>query len=77
MQNAPGRPRRLSPEQEREIWERRKRGESINAIATALLTPSGIVHVAVARRGGVAPAPRTRAARALTLAVNRYRRAAG
>lgn len=63
-----GRPRRLSREQEREVWARRKRGESFNTIALALATPPGCVRVAVGRRGGIPPRPRTRAAHALSLA---------
>ena len=63
-----GRPRRWSREQEQEIWARRTRGESLNEIAAALTAPVESVRTAVARRGGIAPRPRTRAARALSLA---------
>ena len=63
-----GRPRRWSREQEQEIWARRQRGDSLQQIAAALAAPVASVRTAVARRGGVAPRPRTRAARALSAA---------
>lgn len=60
-----GRPRRFSREQERELWTRWRRGESLKAISAALAAPLPTVQTAVARRGGIAPPPRTRAARTL------------
>lgn len=62
-----GRPRRWSREQESELWARWTRGESVKTIAAALTAPVDSVRTAVARRGGVAPLPRTRAARTLRL----------
>ena len=50
------------------LWERWKRGETVSAISRALDRPGGVIHGIVARRGGIAPVPRRRAARALTLA---------
>ena len=67
MATSGGRPPRFSREQEQEIWARRRRGESLKQIATALMGPVPTVRTLVARRGGVAPRPRTRAARALRL----------
>ena len=63
-----GRPRRWSREQERELWDRRKRGESVTQIAAAMIAPVDTIRTALRRRGGIAPRPRTRAARALSLA---------
>ncbi len=68
MAELTGRPRRWSREQEHEIWVRRRRGESLKQIAAALTAPVESVRTAVARRGGIAPRPRTRAARALSVA---------
>lgn len=62
-----GRPRRWSREQEAELWARWKRGESLQQMATAFTAPVDSVRTAVARRGGIAPPPRQRAARTLPL----------
>ena len=45
-----------------------RRGESFKAISTALAAPLPSVRTTVARRGGIAPAARTRGPRALSLA---------
>ena len=68
MTQSQGRRRRLSRAARQELWHRWKTGESLEMIATALVTSSGAVYGEIRRRGGVAPVPERRAARALTLA---------
>ena len=68
MAESRGRPRRWSREQEQELWARWKRGESLKTIGHALAAPTGTIRTAVARRGGIAPPPRKRSARALSSA---------
>jgi IS30 family transposase len=59
--------RRMSREQQQELWARWQAGESLAAVGDALqLAPTG-VWGEVRRRGGVRPAARTRAPGALTL----------
>ncbi len=68
MTSLQSRRRRLSPGMRRQLWEQWKAGESLEAIAAALaVSPSG-VQGEITRRGGIAPPPRCRAARTLTLA---------
>lgn len=67
MAEPAGRPRRFSREQEQELWTRWRRGESVTTISAALAAPPPSVRTALARHGGIAPAPRTRASRALSL----------
>lgn len=50
------------------IWGLWRKGESVSAIARALQRDVGSMHRVIAKRGGIAPAPRRRAARALSLA---------
>jgi len=51
-----------------EMWARHRAGESIAVIAKALGRPYDSIYWLIAARGGVAPLPRCRAARALTSA---------
>lgn len=58
---------RISAAEKAEVWQRWKCGESLSDIGRALeRVPGAIFHV-LAARGGVAPPPRTRSRRALTL----------
>ena len=58
---------RISAAEKVQVWQRWKRGESLSDIGRALdRVPGAIFHV-LAARGGVAPPPRTRSRRALTL----------
>lgn len=50
-----------------EVWVRWKRGESLPEIGRAMGRDPGCVRAVVARHGGIAPPPRRRAARALSL----------
>jgi len=63
-----GRRRRLAREQQQELWRRWKRGESLVSIGRALATQRRCLYTVVARAGGIAPRPRTRADRALRFA---------
>ncbi len=65
---ANGRRRRLSVAEENELWARWKHGESFRDLGRALTMHPDCVRAVVARRGGIAPPPRRRAPRALTLA---------
>lgn len=51
-----------------EMWARHRAGESITTIAKALGRPYDSIYWLIAARGGVAPPPRQRPARALTSA---------
>ena len=68
MANRRGRPRTLSQQQEQELWTRWREGQSLQRISAALTATVPVVRTAVARHGGIAPPPRTRAARTLRLA---------
>src|SRR5512139_4017834 len=59
----------FTPQQRAELWERWKNGQCVSDIARALerRNKSGVYRV-LALNGGIAPAPRRRAARALRLA---------
>jgi len=59
--------RRLSADELRQLWTLWKAGETLAAIGMALGTARDSVYTVVRRYGGVAPRPRVRAARALTL----------
>jgi IS30 family transposase len=60
--------RRLTPEERPRVWTRWKAGQSLEAIGAALAAlPSGI-YGEITARGGIAPAPRRRAAHQLSLA---------
>jgi len=56
-----------TPAERRELWERWKAGESVSDIARALDRAPGTIHCTLREHGGVAPAERRRAARALRL----------
>ena len=56
---------RMGAGEEAEVWKRWKRGESCVAIGRALDRDQGAVYTVVARRGGIAPPPRTRSRLAL------------
>ena len=58
----------LSATQRVEAWRRWKAGESLHAIGRALGKDHVVVHLLLKRRGGIAPAPRRRSPRVLTLA---------
>jgi IS30 family transposase len=59
---------RLSGKRRREVWQRWKAGETTASIALALRTWAGVVYATVEPSGGIAPPPRSRSARALSLA---------
>ena len=58
---------RLSDAEKADLWARWKRGASLSAIGRALSRPPATVLYALARHGGVAPAPRRRSRWALTV----------
>ena len=62
-----GRALQWEPQQRRELWERWKRGEGVVEIARSLGRAPTSVYLVLERAGGIAPAARTRAARALRL----------
>jgi transposase, IS30 family len=61
-------PRGLSAEQKSELWKRWKSGQSLNEIGRALGKDHVVVHLVLARHGGIAPPARRRSRRVLTLA---------
>ena len=66
-----GRPRRMSREVRAQVWAAWRAGTTLEAISAALaVSPSG-VYGEIAARGGIAPVPRRRAARALSLGERR------
>ncbi len=58
----------LSAAQKAELWTRWKAGQTLTEIGLALGKHAGSVHCVLGLHGGIAPAARTRSARALTLA---------
>jgi IS30 family transposase len=56
----------FTPRQQAEVWRRRKAGESLTSIGRALGKLEGSIFTLVVKQGGIAPAPRRRARRALT-----------
>jgi IS30 family transposase len=58
----------FSATQRAEVWRRWKAGESLHAIGRALGKDHVVVHLLLARHGGIARAARRRSPRALTLA---------
>jgi IS30 family transposase len=58
----------LAMAEQNEVWARWRRGETAREIGGALSCSSGTAYLVVARWGGVAPAPRQRAPRTLSLA---------
>ena len=67
MQMKQMRRRGLSASQKQELWERWKRGQSLNDIARALAKKRGSIHFALACNGGIQPAIRRRSRLALSL----------
>ena len=66
-----GRRRRLAREERERVWRQWRAGASLEAISAALaVSPSG-VYGEIAARGGIAPAPRRRAARTVSLVERR------
>jgi IS30 family transposase len=61
------RPKRLTAEQQREIWERLSRGERSYTIGPAVGCHENTVRQLAARSGGIRPRERTRAKRSLSL----------
>src|SRR5262245_56382536 len=61
-------PRGLSAEQKAELWKRWKAGQSLQEIGRALGKDHVVVHLVLARCGGIALPARRRSRRALTLA---------
>ena len=59
---------RLSAEQRADLWQRWKAGQSLNEIGRALDKEHVVIHLLLARHGGIAPEARHRSRRALTLA---------
>ena len=55
----------VSAAQERELWTRLKQGEPLSVIGRSLAISLSSLYGVVRRHGGIAPAPRTRAARVL------------
>ena len=58
----------MSDSEKSDLWRRWKGGESLSAIRRALEKNPGSVHDVLQLRGGIAPRPRRRASRALTMA---------
>lgn len=63
-----GRPGRVTWAQRADLWRRWQAGESLSEIARALGTWSSVVFWILRQHGGIAPPPRTRAARVLSSA---------
>ena len=59
---------RLSAEQRADLWCRWEAGQSLHEIGRALGKDHVVIHLLLARHGGIAPAARRRSPRALTLA---------
>lgn len=59
--------RGLEPEQRAEMWRRWRAGESLREIGAAIGRDSGTVHWHIKQRGGIAPMPRVRSDRHLSL----------
>ncbi len=57
----------LSSAQKRELWERWRRGQSLNDIARALAKRRGSIHHVLKSSGGIEPCARRRSRRALSL----------
>ncbi|WP_371877043.1 helix-turn-helix domain-containing protein, partial [Microbulbifer sp. 2205BS26-8] len=58
--------RGLTTQQKRELWDRWKRGQSLSEIGRALGKHAGAISGMLAIHGGIAPARRSRSARALS-----------
>ena len=59
--------RGLSAPQKKELWERWKRGQSMNDIARAFGKERGSIHCVLLSTGGIEPAPRRRSRLTLSL----------
>ena len=59
---------RMSATERAEVWRRWKDGQSLHAIGRALGRAHPVVHLLLKRHGGIAPVPRRRSVRTLTLA---------
>ncbi len=59
---------KLSTAQRADMWSRWKAGQSLHAIGRALGKDHVVIRVLLARHGGIAPPPRRRSGRSLTLA---------
>jgi IS30 family transposase len=59
---------RLSATQKADLWNRWKAGQSLHEIGRALGREHVVIHLLLARHGGIAPATRRRSPRTLTLA---------
>src|SRR3982750_43961 len=68
MTQSKGRRHRLSGAALEALWRRRKEGASLSEVATALGTSLSSVYGVVKRQGGIAPRPRSRSLRVLSLA---------
>ena len=68
MTQSKGIRRRLVHAELEALWRRRKEGDGLSEIATALGTSLSSVYGVVKRRGGIAPPPRSRSPRVLSLA---------
>lgn len=66
--NTRGTYKHLSPAAQAEVWTRWRVGQTMVVIGTALEHAASTVRSLILRQGGIAPAPRTRAARVLSLA---------
>lgn len=60
--------RYFTPSEMAGVWDRWEKGESLNAIARDLDRSHSTVQGALARSGGIRPAPQRRSRRALSLA---------
>ena len=59
--------RGISASQKQELWERWKRGQSMNDIARALAKQRGSIHFVLSTNGGIQPPARRRSRLALSL----------
>jgi len=57
----------FSASQKRDLWERWKRGQSLNDIARALAKRRGSIHHVLSSSGGIEPSTRRRSRLALSL----------
>ncbi len=57
----------LSPQQKREVWAQWKAGQSLSDIGRSLGKHAGSIFGVLSSRGGIAPLPRTRSRRSLSM----------
>jgi len=67
MTRSQGRRRRLTPEERARVWRQWRDGISLDAIQASLAVSASGVYGEIAARGGIAPAPRCRGSRTLSL----------